>query len=196
MWEVTLRLPSWLLAFFGISRGLYLCLKLRLHTYFETEVRNWLILQTSFFRQALGRSDLAKNRVEAGRPVVIYFWPNLEHREPQGIINIPAEVILDTTAPNTPKTEQDSPPDYRTVSPPPPHIGRYHEASAQNSAPSPDESNVSGASQMSSQVQREIDQGNSNEQLTPAYVPEPWKKQCLAHQNTIPQRSSQTKKSK
>ena len=68
------------------------------------------------------------------------------------------EVILDTTTPNTPKPEQDSPPDYWTVSPPPPHLGGYHEASTQNTAPSPDKTKVSGASQTSSQVQWEINQ--------------------------------------
>ena len=158
MWEVTLRLPSWLLTFFSISRGLYLCLKLRLHAYFESEERNQLILQTSFFRQALGRSDLANNRVEARRLVIVYFWPNLEHRETQRIIHIPVEVILDTTAPNTHGPEQDSPPDYQTVSPPPPHLGGYHKASTWNTAPLPDETEVSGASQTSLQIQREIDQ--------------------------------------
>ena len=157
MWEVMLRLPSWLLAFFGISRGLYLCLKLRLHAYFETEVRNQLILQSSFFRQSLGRLDLAENRVETRQLVIIYFWPNLKHRETQEIIHIPTEIIIDTTTPNTPEPKQDSPPDYWTVSSPPPHLGGYHKASTWNSAPSSDETKVSGASQMSSQIQREID---------------------------------------
>ena len=157
-WEVTLRLPSWLLTFFSISRGLYLCLKLRLHTYFITEERNWLILQSSFFRKALGRLDLAESRVEAGQLVIIYFWPNLEHREQQGIIHIPVEVILDTTAPNTPENKQDSPPTYCNIPPPPPRLGGYHEASARNTAPSEssDETEVSGASQNSSEIQREI----------------------------------------
>ena len=158
-WEVMLRLPSWLFAFFSISRGLYLCLKLRLHAYFEMKVRNQLILQTSFFRQALGRSDLIENRVEAGQLVIIYFWPNLEHREQQGIIHIPVEGILGTTASNTPKQDQDSPTDYCTISPPPPHLGRYHIASARNSTPSEssDETEVSGVSQTESQVQQEVD---------------------------------------
>ena len=164
MWEVTLRLPSWLLTFFSISRGLYLCLKLRLHAYFESEERNQLILQTSFFRQALGRSDLAKNRVETRQLVIIYFWPNLEHREQQGIVHIPVEVILDTTAPNTntpkPKTKQDSPPDYQTVSPPPPpRLGRYHEASARNSTPSKtsEDTEVPRELQTDEHIQWEID---------------------------------------
>ena len=159
MWEVTLRLPSWLLAFFGISRGLYLCLKLRIHTYFITEERNWLILQSSFFRQALGRLDPAENGVEAGQLVIIHFWPNLAHREQQGIIHIPVEVRLDTTTPNTPNNEQDSPPDYCNLSPPPPHLGRYHEAYARNTTPSEssDGTEVSGASQNSSEIQWEVD---------------------------------------
>ena len=57
--------------------------------------------------QALGRSDLAKNREEAGWLMIIYFWPNLEHREHQGTIHIPVEAILDATTPNTPEPKQD-----------------------------------------------------------------------------------------
>ena len=96
-WDVTLRLPSWLLTFFSISRGLYLCLKLGLHAYFITEESNQLILQSAFFRQALERWDLTENRAEAGWLTIVYFWPNQEHREQQGIIHIPAEVNLETT---------------------------------------------------------------------------------------------------
>ena len=64
------------------------------------------------------------------------------------------EVILDTTTPNTPKPEQDSPPDYWTVSPPPPHLGGYHKASTRNIVPSDssDSPEVSGASQIPQEV--------------------------------------------
>ena len=91
--------------------------------------------------------------------MVVYFWPNQEHREEQGIIHVPVEVILDTTTPNTPKPKQDSPPDYHNISPSPPYLGRYHEASTRNTAPSEssDKTEVSGVSQMSSPIQQEVD---------------------------------------
>ena len=56
LWEITLKIPSWFFTFFGITRGLYICLKLRLHTYYLAEEKNKIALQTSFFRQAQGRS--------------------------------------------------------------------------------------------------------------------------------------------
>ena len=56
--NVTLQIPNWLLAFFTISRGLYIYLKLRLHTYYPGEDKNEITIQTSILRQALGRSDL------------------------------------------------------------------------------------------------------------------------------------------
>ena len=69
------------------------------------------------------------------------------------------EVILETTASNTPENIQDLPPEYCNISPPPPHLGSYHEASARNTTPSEssDETEVSGASQNSLEIQWEVD---------------------------------------
>ena len=113
-WEVTLRVPSWLLIFFGITRGLYLCCKLRLHAYWPAEDKNKLGFQTSFFRQALVRSDLINNQIEVGQLPIIYFWPNQDFIE-QGIIHVPAEVILETTAPNTPNNAPEQLPSYQNL---------------------------------------------------------------------------------
>ena len=91
--------------------------------------------------------------------VIVYFWPNLEHREQQGIIHIPTEGMLEATTPNTPDDKQDSSPKYHNISPPPPCLGGYHKASTRNTTPSEssDETEVSGASQTLSQIQQEID---------------------------------------
>ena len=99
-WEVTLRIPSWLLIFFGITRGLYLSCKLRLHAYWPAEERNKIALQTSFFRQVLSKLDLINNQVKAGQLAIVYFWPNQDFME-QGTTHIPTEVILDRSEEHT-----------------------------------------------------------------------------------------------
>ena len=63
-----------------------------LHAYYLGEDKNKLCLQTSIFRQALGRSDLADNQVEAGQLAIVYFWPNTDFQA-QGIIHVPVGVI-------------------------------------------------------------------------------------------------------
>ena len=90
---------------------------------------------------------------------IIYFWPNTEYQE-QGIIHVPTEVILDTTAPNTPNNEPNNPPDYHNILPPPPCEVEPLEASARNTTPSKssDKSYIEEASQSSSDIQREITQ--------------------------------------
>lgn len=134
IWEVTLRLPSWLLAFFGISWGLYISLKLRLWAYHPGVLRNQIILQVENFRQAIPWLNLLNNLIATGRLIIVYYWPNIEEKS-QGIIHILPKVILDTTAPNTPQNKTKMPLQYNQVSPPPPQLEAF-EASARNTAPS------------------------------------------------------------
>ena len=78
--------------------------------------------------------DLIDNQVEAGWLAITYFWPNQDYIE-QGTIHIP-EVILDTTAPNTPNNAPELLPSYQNLSSPLPPEAEPLEASAQNTAPS------------------------------------------------------------
>ena len=130
---------------------------LDLHVYYPAEERNKIALQTSFFRQALGRSDLANNQVEAVQLAIIYFWPNQDYLE-QGIIHVPAEVILDTTAPNTPDNVLELLLSYQNLPPPPPQEVKPLEALARNTTPSEssDKTYVKDTSQTSSDIQWEV----------------------------------------
>ena len=102
-WEVTLRLPSWLFAFFRISRGLYIGLKLWLCTYQPGDDRNQLNLQAQFFCQGLGSLSLLNNLLEAGRLVLVWFWPNTEENL-QGVIHLPTGSTLETVHQTHPLT--------------------------------------------------------------------------------------------
>ena len=134
-WEVTLRLPSWLFAFFRISRGLYIGLKLWLCTYQPGDDRNQLNLQAQFFCQGLGSLSLLNDLLEAGRLVLVWFWPNTEENL-QGVIHLPTGSTLETAAPNTPTYKLQIPLAYNHISPPPPQL-KALEASAQTSTLSP-----------------------------------------------------------
>ena len=69
---------------------------------------------------------------------------------------MPAEVILDTTAPNTPNNDPGNLPEYQNLSPPPPCEVEPLEALARKTAPSEslDETYVKEVSQTSSDIQR------------------------------------------
>lgn len=102
-----------------------------------SQEKNWIALQASFFRQALGRLDLINNHIEAGQLIIIPFWPNIGFQGEQGIIHVPVDTILETTAPNTPDNKPENPPEYHCLSPPPPHtFAEVLSGSARNSAPS------------------------------------------------------------
>ena len=94
------------------------------------------------------------NLLETGKLVIDWYWPNQE----QGIIHTPTEVILDTTAPNTPQNESEVPPQYAQVSPPPLQLEAL-DTSTRNIAPSEtlEETLIKETSQMSSLIQREIE---------------------------------------
>ena len=94
--------------------------------------------------------DLVNNPIEAGRLVIVYFWPNTEYQI-QGVIHMPAEVLL-TTAPNTPDNEPGNPLEYCNLSPPPPRDVKPPEALARKTVPSEssDETYIEEVSQTSS----------------------------------------------
>ena len=94
-WELTIPIPSWVLAFFHIERGLLITFEITISAYWEAEEDNSFSIKIYFRRVIPG--TLIPQTIKESRIVFGYLWPNPYYQTPEEqTASTPSRVSLAT----------------------------------------------------------------------------------------------------